>query len=301
MASERLPLKTRAVLAFGLLAFLSACGRGDVTETPSDASLKPPPLKLYVFDCGHIHDLGLSLTSELSEIFVPCYLIEHPDGRLIWDAGVPANVADSPDRVEIEAHPLGVAQMDTTTFFVTLDRTLADQLGELGLGSSDIDLIALSHLHFDHVAQAGQFSEATHLIQRAEHEAAFVEMPTVPFFEPQYYADLEDNETVLLDGDHDVFGDGRVVIKSTPGHTPGHQCLYLDLAATGRIVLSGDLYHSPERRRLRDVPQINFDREQTLASMDRLEAFLKEKGAELWIEHDLAFAQGLRKSPGFYE
>ncbi len=292
MTSERSPVRTRVVLA---VALLSACGGGEVPETPSQASLDPPPLKLYVFDCGYapIHDLDqISLSTEevaLPELFIPCYLIEHSGGRLLWDAGVPAIVADAPEGMEVYG------------FFTKLDRTLGDQLAELWIGRSDVDLVAFSHMHWDHVGQANQFTEATLLIQRAEHEAAFVDEPTVPYFERELYAELEDNETVLLDGDHDVFGDGRVVIKSTPGHTPGHQCLYLDLEATGPIVLSGDLYHFPESRKLRRVPQFNFDREQTLASMDRLEAFLEEKDAELWIEHDFAFAQGLRKSPEFYQ
>ncbi len=287
--------RLRALLAFGVLALLFACGGGEVPETPGEGSLERPPLKLYVFGCGSapVHDLELFLLSieevALPEIFVPCYLVEHSRGRLLWDAGVPAIVGDSPEGMEIYG------------FFTKLDRTLADQLAELGIGSSDVDLVAFSHMHWDHVGQANQFADATLLIQRAEHEAAFVDEPSVPFFDRALYAELEDNETVLLDGDHDVFGDGRVVIKSAPGHTPGHQVLFLDLAATGPIVLSGDLYHFPESRKLRRVPRFNFDREQTLASMDRLEAFLEESGAKLWIEHDFAFARGLRKSPEFYD
>jgi N-acyl homoserine lactone hydrolase len=295
MTSERSPARNCVVLAVGLVALLSACSGGEVQETPSEASVEPSPLKLYVFDCGYapVHDLELfSLLVEevaLSELFVPCYLIEHAGGRLLWDAEVPAIVADSPEGMEVYG------------FFTKLDRTLADQLAELGIGSSDVDFVAFSHMHWDHVGQANQFTEATLLIQRAEHEAAFVDEPTVSYFERELYADLEDNETVLLEGDHDVFGDGRVVIKSAPGHTPGHQVLFLDLEGTGPIVLSGDLYHFPESRKLRRVPQFNFDREQTLASMDRVEAFLDEKAAQLWIEHDFAFAKALRKSPEFYE
>ena len=256
---------------------------------------EPPTLKLYVFDCGHapVHDLSLfSLTSEeveVPELFVPCYLIEHPEGRLIWDTGLPAAVAESPEGLEVGG------------FFVTMKRTLADQLGSLGLGQSDIDIVASSHLHFDHVGQSSQFTGATHLIQRAEYEAAFVEEPTVPFFLPEYYDDLEDNETVRLDGDHDVFGDGRVVIKSTPGHTPGHQCLYLDLAQTGPIVLSGDLYHFAANREFSRVPQFNVDEEQTRVSMAALDLFLEDSGAELWIQHDILRARTLRMSPEFYD
>ncbi len=295
MTSERSPARTRVVSTVGLVALLSTCGGGEVPETPSEASVEPPLLKLYVFDCGSapVHDLEqFSLSTDevaMPELFIPCYLIEHSGGRLLWDAGVPAIVADSPEGMEVYG------------FFTKLDRTLADQLAELGIGSSDVDLVAFSHMHWDHVGQANQFTEATLLIQRTEHEAAFVDEPTIQFFERELYAELEDNETALLEGDHDVFGDGRVVIKSAPGHTPGHQVLFLDLEGTGPIVLSGDLYHFPESRKLRRVPQFNFDREQTLASMDRVEAFLEEKGAELWIQHDFAFAQGLRKSPESYE
>ena len=108
-------------------------------------------------------------------------------------------------------------------------------------------------------------------------------------------------EPVLLDGDHDVFGDGTVVIKSAPGHTPGHQVLFVDLAETGPLVLSGDLYHFPENRTLKRVPTFNFDEAQTLASMDAVEDFLFESGGTLWIEHDSAANALLNKSPAYYE
>ena len=85
-----------------------------------------------------------------------------------------------------------------------------------------------------------------------------------------------------VEGDHDVFGDGSVVIKPAPGHTPGHQILFVDLAATGPIVLGGDLYHFPETRELRRVPLFNTDEAQTLAAMDALDVFLAESGVELW-------------------
>ena len=100
---------------------------------------------------------------------------------------------------------------------------------------------------------------------------------------PELYQALRDSNTVLIEGDHDVFGDGTVIMKSAPGHTPGHQVLFIDLAETGPIVLSGDLYHFPESRELRRVPLFNFDEAQTLASMDAVEGFLQESGAELWI------------------
>ena len=138
-------------------------------------------------------------------------------------------------------------------------------------------------------------------MQRPEHEAAFSDDPAAYRFDPQYYGALETAETLILDGDHDVFGDGSVVIKSAPGHTPGHQVLFVDLAEYGPVVLSGDLYHFPESRALKRVPTFNFDAEMTLEAMDRVEDFLIETGARLWIEHDIAENALLEKSPAYYE
>lgn len=282
-----------AFAAIGVIA-LGACGEEAAPASESTAEA-PSPLRLYVFDCGEIRVDAesvaiFSLTAEEAGteiLVVPCYVIEHPQGRLLWDAGVPAELAAEE------------GWQDAYDFSTRLDRTLADQLGDLGLESSDIDLVAFSHMHWDHVAQANQFTDSIHLIQRTEHAAAFVPEPTVPGFDPALYAALAANETLLLDGDHDVFGDGRVVIRSTPGHTPGHQCLYVDLANTGPIVLSGDLYHFAANRRLGRVPQFNLDETQTRESMAALDRFLDESGADLWIEHDSLRAT--KKAPEFYD
>ena len=116
------------------------------------------------------------------------------------------------------------------------------------------------------------------------------------------YSSLNNSKTVVIDKDeHDVFGDGKVLLKSTPGHTPGHQVLFVDLAKTGPVVISGDLYHYPEERTLNRLPVRDFNKEQTTASRAMLETFLKEKGAQLWIQHDIAAHEKLKKSPEFYD
>ena len=181
-----------------------------------------------------------------------------------------------------------------------LDRTLADQLADIGLTWDSIGSAAFSHMHFDHVGVANEITSETLFIQRPEHEAAFAEEVTTPGFDPSLYADLAGRDWTVLDGDHDVFGDGRVRILSLPGHTPGHQALYLDLASTGPVVLSGDQYHFRISREQRIVPRWNVDRDATLASMDRLEAILAETGATLWIEHDLARHLGSIPELGYH-
>jgi glyoxylase-like metal-dependent hydrolase (beta-lactamase superfamily II) len=98
-----------------------------------------------------------------------------------------------------------------------------------------------------------------------------------------------------------VFGDGRVIVKHAPGHSEGHQVLYVKLARTGGVVLSGDLYHYPEERTLGRLPTFEVSEEQTAASRRELDAFLMRTGAKLWIQHDLVGHRALRKAPEYYE
>jgi N-acyl homoserine lactone hydrolase len=139
------------------------------------------------------------------------------------------------------------------------------------------------------------------IIQKPEFDAGFADPVTMPGFDRSLYDNLENSEPLIIEGDHDVFGDGRVRIISAPGHTIGHQVLYIDLANYGPIVLSGDLFHFAVSRQKRYVPTFNFNVDDTLASMDRVEAFLVETGAELWIEHELAWFEQLNKPPFLYD
>lgn len=272
---------------FALSLLLAAC------QTPSNTP--QTDLRLYVFDCGEIEledvaAFGLSnAQTPVRKLFVPCYLIDHPQGRLLFDLGLPENVIGAGD---IEYSPGS---------FMRYSRSLSDQLSDLQLRPRDIDLIAYSHSHFDHVGSANRFARSRLLIQRPEHDAAFGAPEKYDVFTPELYQGLRDSETLLLDGDHDVFGDGRVRLIAAPGHTPGHQVLWLDLRNTGPIVLSGDLYHFAESRVLRAVPMFNTDPVASLASMDKVEALLKDTGATLWIEHNRAFAEQLQKAPAFYD
>ena len=105
---------------------------------------------------------------------------------------------------------------------------------------------------------------------------------------------------MLLSGDHDVFGDGTVVVIATPGHTEGHCSLLVRLKRTGPVVLSGDLYHYPEERELKRMP----DEEKTkgtVESRQKIEELLHRTGAQLWIGHSMQFFRTVRKSPSWYD
>lgn len=250
-----------------------------------------PGLTLYVFDCGYIRLLDVSVFSpgqgegQPKDVVDSCYLVRHRKGTLLWDAGLPDSLVAFPDGVAVER-----------LLHLWVRRTLASQLQKIGIAPDDITYVAFSHMHFDHVGNANAFAKATWLVQEAEYEVAFAAGA-----DTTYYHRLRFGSVRLLHGDHDVFGDGSVVILAAPGHTPGHQVLFVDLRDSGPLVLSGDLYHFTDNRVHRRVPTFNFDRAQTLASMARIEAFLADRNATLWIQHDLEQNASIPHAPAFVQ
>jgi len=119
---------------------------------------------------------------------------------------------------------------------------------------------------------------------------------------PTTYEALEGARVLIpQEGEHDVFGDGTVVIHQAPGHTEGHLVLYVKLARTGGIVLSGDLFHYPQERSLNRLPTFDVSEARTAASREEVEELLSSTGAELWIQHDLVHHRQLRLAPAYYE
>ena len=255
----------------------------------------PQSVRLYVFDCGQLNIADVSVyqlkRDEMATnlMSVPCFLIAHPRGNLMWDVGA---VPDSAFKAGGEPPTL---RSGTST------KTLQAQMAESGYAPRDITHLAFSHFHWDHVGNANLFAGATWLVRQSEREVMFAEPPS-PRTEPANFSALRNSRTVTIStNDHDVFGDGTVVIKATPGHSPGHQVLFVKLARTGPIVLSGDLYHYPEERSLNRVPTTEFNVQQTVASRAALDSFLQQSKAELWIEHDFTANAKLKKSPAFYD
>jgi glyoxylase-like metal-dependent hydrolase (beta-lactamase superfamily II) len=260
----------------------------------SAAPQTQPSIKLYVFDCGTLKsanpDVLLARGVTTADMSVTAYLIVHPRGTLLWDTGV------IPDEL---IRPGG-----TTEARATVSKTLTGQLSEIGYKPSDITYLALSHNHYDHSANSNSFAGSTWLVQKAERAAMFPDTPPQnPNNAAARFSALKNSKTMILDGDHDVFGDGSVMIIATPGHTPGHQSLLVNLKKTGPVVLSGDLYHYPAERTLKDFTPFAAlgNPEIETASKAKLEALLKAKKATLWIQHDIIAYAKLKKSPAFYE
>jgi glyoxylase-like metal-dependent hydrolase (beta-lactamase superfamily II) len=250
---------------------------------------------LYVFDCGSLNPTDISpYTFKKEELAtslmsVPCFLIAHPKGTLAWDTGAVPDSNFKPDG------------SPATLRYATTVSPLRKQLAAIGYTPEGVTYLALSHFHWDHVGNANLFAKSTWLVTKAERDTMFANPPS-PRTEPANFSELKNAKTKFLTTkDYDVFGDGTVVIKGAPGHSPGHQVLFLKLAKTGPVMLSGDLYHYPEERKFGRIPTTEFDGAQTTASRADIEAFLKKTGAQLWIQHDFIANQKLKRSPEFYE
>ncbi len=253
------------------------------------------PVRLYVMDCGVLkrgEPTAYGLTREqvgTTDFSDACYLVVHPRGSLLWDVGIIPDDQIAPGGTEVKAaNGVNVA---TTT--------LRSQLKAIGYTPRDITYLAVSHAHADHVANANEYAGSTLLIQKAEWDVMFTDDARR---QPQFatYSALLTSRRVELTGDHDVFGDGTVVLKSTPGHTPGHQSLFVRLATTGPVLLTGDLYHYAAERALKTVP-VRDNQAQTIASRAAIEDLVRRTGAQLWIQHDLLANRKLKKSPLYYD
>ena len=266
-----------------LLALVAA------TFLPLAAQTRPKPvdaLRLYVFNCGSIKAMSVTTFGfkdgevPTRDFVVTCYLVVHPRGTVIWDTGLTPDSALKPD---------------------SATKPLKAQLAEIGYAPSDITYLAMSHYHSDHTANANDFASATWIVQRAERDAMFAD-PPARIMAPATYSSLKNAKTKILDNeDNDVFGDGKVVIKSAPGHTPGHQVLFLKFAKDGNILLAGDLYHFPEEQTLNRFPTFEFNVPMSAKSRTAIDELLKKNPALVWISHDLATYNKAKKSPQYYE
>lgn len=291
---------SRTVRLFPVLAAFFALGVWPFAAAQTHRPPKVKSLRLYVFDCGKITGVNASgfgfKPGDLatSDMVTPCFLIVHPRGTLMWDTG---EIADS--AVKTDGTP-------TKQGAFTVTRPLLPQLAAIGYTPADITYLALSHYHGDHVANADSFAGSTWIVQQVERDAMFAanagQKKGPGGANPDLYRGLEKAKTMIIPNqDHDVFGDGTVVIKFTPGHTPGHQSLFLKLRQTGPVLLSGDLYHYPEEMTLHKAPSFDFNQDETFRSRASMEAFVKQTGAQLWIQHDAIAGAKRKLAPQYYE
>jgi glyoxylase-like metal-dependent hydrolase (beta-lactamase superfamily II) len=249
------------------------------------------PLSLWRLDCGQfeIKQYGAFFSDTFQypagpkNIVGSCYLVRHGDRYMLWDTGLSDALVDKP--------------LENAAQRLTLRRSVIDQLRELKVRPEQIELIGISHWHFDHTGQAGRFPQAKLLIGRGDLEhlrnrGAGVNDAAVAAMSHWLTGG---GQVEGVAGDHDVFGDGRVLMLKMPGHTPGHSALLVRLAS-GPVLLTGDLYHFTEQVANRGVPPFNHDRADTLASMDRFDRMAKNLKAKVIIQHE---PSDIAKLPAF--
>jgi glyoxylase-like metal-dependent hydrolase (beta-lactamase superfamily II) len=249
-----LPMNLRSIL----LGVVSAAGLFAATEAAA------ADVKLYALDCGTFSMPDADMFSDdgaykgrKAEMVVPCYLVRHPKGDLVWDTGVPES-----------------------------QEKLLSQLKALGLEPKDIEYVSVSHSHFDHIGNAGQFAGATWIVDPDEKTYAFRPQARTNAAQFGRYSALETAKTIEVgDGPRDVFGDGSAQVVPAPGHTPGHTVLLVRLPKAGPVLLTGDLWHLAESRAAKRVPRFNVDRAQTLASYDKVEALAAKEKARVVRQH----------------
>ncbi|MBL8770573.1 MAG: N-acyl homoserine lactonase family protein [Phenylobacterium sp.] len=254
---EKLRGLSRVFIGAAAATFLAA-GAAQAAKAP------PKQLELYAIDCGRLPvpdadgfaDDG-SYKGVSRTMVVPCYLIRHPKGDLVWDTGTPASK----------------------------DKLLAG-LAALDLTPADIEFISISHSHFDHIGNAGLFSASTWIVDPDEKTYAFRPQARTAAAQFAAYSALEASKARLVEGPSlDVFGDRTVVVHQMPGHTPGHTILELKLKGAGTVLLTGDLWHLAESRAGKKVPRFNTDRAQTLKSYEATEALAARTNARVVREH----------------
>ena len=246
-------------------------------------------IKVHAFLCGGDQaDLAINDpfdenvgTTQYSPYFF--YLVEHPRGRVLFDTGLHPEIATN------FAARMGDATVDAFPIEMYEDGDVVGQLRKLGLTPEDVDAVVPSHLHFDHAGGLEFVKHAPVYLQASELETA----RNPPVYQADLYmaADFEhDLDWRLLDGDHDLFGDGSLQIIATPGHTRGHQSLVIRFDERPPLVLIGDAAYNLAKMRQRRLPAIVWSPDAMVQSWERLELIERETGAELRCTHESNFA-----------
>lgn len=243
---------------------------------PSDVDTT---VRVFRLTCGWMRcDAGAMVAGDWGDFRfpIPAFLVDHPDGLVLIDAGLHPSLAGSPERIG--------ALAETFTIELADEHLLENQLSALGVRPSDVTHLAFTHLHFDHCGATATIPDATLLVQQAEWDMAHDERAIA---KGAYNPDDFDHGHFLhlYEGELDLFGDETVVLFPTPGHTPGHQSVRLRTETGGDIVVCGDACYLRRSLELLKLPPTSHNRARQLDSMALL-ASLRAGGAELVFGHD---------------
>jgi len=252
-------------------------------------------INVYALGTGYIELDRASMVSDLEPgqpwtVPVTSFLVSHPSGKLLFDTGVHCQARLDP------LARLGAERMKRLAVKSQAGDDVVAQLATLGLTPDDIRFVANSHLHFDHCGGNEFFPRATFLVQRPELESA-----RRPGFVPGYNPSPIDFDHPLdyrmIEGEHDVFGDGSVILFPTYGHTPGHQSLRVRAGKQGQIVCASDACYTRENMDRDVLPKILWDASVMSESLAALRKLRDQVGATMFYGHDPAQWQATPRAP----
>jgi len=258
------------ILLVGLPAMAQAPATpAEVTLTRIDCGTgaQPTDVNQRFSDTFAYKDLKLTFTFS-------CYLIKHGADYMVWDTGFTPGTNPNAPKVGI-----------------------VDRLKEVNVTPDQVKFVGISHFHADHTGQLAPFTNATLLIGKGDWDGVTATPPMQGANAAGFKSWIDEKRKVEpLTTDKDVFGDGTVLVLKTPGHTPGHSCLLVRLKDMGPVVLSGDLVHFRENHEHTGVPWFNFDRAQSVASIERVKGLVANLKATFIIQHDM---RDIAKLPAF--
>jgi len=268
-------MKTRIWLAIGAGALfpLSAVAQTgpEVTLTRIECGTgAKPTIVAERFSDTFAYSKDLALTFTFS-----CYLIKHGDEYMVWDTGFAPGSNPNAPKVGI-----------------------VERLAEVKVKPEQVKYVGISHFHGDHTGQLSPFAGATLLIGKGDWDGITANPPmqgaNAAGFKDWMGANARKVEPLTLD--KDVWGDGTVMVIRTPGHTPGHSSLLVRLKSGNNFLLAGDAAHFRENYESTGVPAFNYDRAQTVASIERMKKIAANLNATVIIQHDL---RDIGKLPAF--
>jgi len=264
------PYLLTSLIAAGIALASCAQLQGTQPSAGQSAAAQASADSLWRLDCGS----GFNDQRRFSDTFaysnpkVPfafsCYVIKHGADYMVWDTGyLPGSVANA------------------------TNKPITDLLAQMNVRPDQVKYVGISHFHADHTGQLAPFANATLLIGKGDWDGINAKPPMAGANVNGFKDWIGTSRKVEpLTGDKDVFGDGSVMIFRAPGHTPGHSAVLVRLKDKGPVILLGDAAHFHENYDSNGVPSFNYDRAETIASLERIKQMAKNLNATVIIQHD---------------